>query len=259
MTATFEMSKDVREQLLSPINQVFADVSSGAPARCTLPRLSWPLDGDKRKLDGEFMLETGEVKLVNSGMLSWLLSAVQAGRTDGFEAYIEPLRATITKGRLVYRDFALRAGKTTQGSSGDSLAVRWKNSLVFTGDIDLGATPMRAVAITTGVPLSDAGNWSSDARRLFESIGSVSPELLKSLVVGVKLSGPLFDAQGKPAKLKQDLALPDIGDAIRQNPTGAIEAVGGIIDLFKKKDEKPKDEKPKEKKPPANAPSTPPK
>ncbi len=259
MTATFEMSKDVREQLLSPINQVFADVSSGAPARFTLPRLSWPLDGDKRKLDGEFTLETGEVKLVNSGMLSWLLSAVQAGRTDGFEAYIEPLRATITKGRLVYRDFALRAGKTTQGSSGDSLAVRWKNSLVFTGDIDLGATPMRAVAITTGVPLSDAGNWSSDARRLFESIGSVSPELLKSLVVGVKLSGPLFDAQGKPAKLKQDLALPDIGDAIRQNPTGAIEAVGGIIDLFKKKDEKPKDEKPKEKKPPANAPSTPPK
>ena len=78
-------------------------------------------------------------------------------------------------------------------------------------------------------------------------------------MVGVKLSGPLFDAQGKPAKLKQDLALPDIGDAIRQNPTGAIEAVGGIIDLFKKKDEKPKDEKPKEKKPPANAPSTPPK
>ena len=255
MTATFEMSKDVREQLLSPINQVFADVSSGAPARFTLPRLSWPLDGDKRKLDGEFTLETGEVKLVNSGMLSWLLSAVQAGRTDGFEAYIEPLRATITKGRLVYRDFALRAGKTTQGSS----EVRWKNSLVFTGDIDLGSTPMRATAITTGVPLSDAGNWSSDARRMFESLGAVSPELLKSLVVGVKLSGPLFDAQGKPAKLKQDLMLPDIGDAIRQNPTGAIEAVGGIIDLFKKKDEKKKDEKPKEKKPPANAPTAPPK
>jgi len=255
MTATFEMSKDVREQLLSPINQVFADVSSGAPARFTLPRLSWPLDGDKRKLDGEFTLETGEVKLVNSGMLSWLLSAVQAGRTDGFEAYIEPLRATITKGRLVYRDFALRAGKTTQGSS----EVRWKNSLVFTGDIDLGSTPMRATAITTGVPLSDAGNWSSDARRMFESLGAVSPELLKSLVVGVKLSGPLFDAQGKPAKLKQDLMLPDIGDAIRQNPTGAIEAVGGIIDLFKKKDEKKRDEKPKEKKPPVNAPTAPPK
>lgn len=241
LTATFEMSREVREHLLSPINQIFADVSAGAPARFTLPRLAWPLDGDKRKLDAEFTLETGEVKMVNSGMLSWLLTVAQAGRSDGFEAFIEPLRATVSKGRLVYRDFALRAGKTTSfNEPGVSKQVGWKNSLVFAGDIDLGSTPMRAIALTTGVPLSDAGNWSSEARRLFESIGAASPELLKSLVVGVKLSGPLFDAQGKPAKLQQELAFPDLGDAIRQNPAGAIEAVGGIIDLFKKKDDKKK-------------------
>lgn len=239
MTATLALSKPVREQLLAPIHQIFADVVSGAPARFTLANLAWPLDGDRRRFDAEFTLETGEVKLVNSGILSWILMAAQAGRTDGFEAFIEPLRGRIAKGRLTYRDFALRAGKTAQTSG----SAGWKNSLIFTGDIDLASVPMRAIAITTGVPLSDAGNWSSDARRLFDSIGAVSPELLKSLVVGVKLSGPLFDAQGRPAKLDESLELPDIGDAIRRNPAGAIEAVGGIIDLFKKKDEKKQGEK----------------
>ncbi|MCE2884940.1 MAG: hypothetical protein LW806_08590 [Planctomycetaceae bacterium] len=242
MTATLALSKPVREQLLAPIHQIFADVVTGAPARFTLANLAWPLDGDRRRFDAEFTLETGEVKLVNSGFLSWILMAAQAGRTDGFEAFIEPLRGRIAKGRLTYRDFALRAGKTTQASG----TAGWKNSLVFTGDIDLASVPMRAIAITTGVPLSDAGNWSSDARRLFDSIGAVSPELLKSLVVGVKLSGPLFDAQGRPAKLAESLELPDIGDAIRRNPAGAIEAVGGIIDLFKKKDEKKRDDKKKD-------------
>ncbi len=244
MTATLALSKSVREQLLAPIHQIFADVVSGAPARFTLANLAWPLDGDRRRFDAEFTLETGEVKLVNSGFLSWILMAAQAGRTDGFEAFIEPLRGRIAKGRLTYRDFALRAGKTTQTSG----SAGWKNSLIFTGDIDLASVPMRAIAITTGVPLSDAGNWSSDARGLFESIGAVSPELLKSLVVGVKLSGPLFDAQGRPAKLDESIELPDIGDAIRRNPAGAIDAVGGIIDLFKKKDDKKKDEKKKDEK-----------
>lgn len=235
MTATLTLSQPVREQILAPIHQIFADVSTGAPARFTVTQLSWPIDGDKRKLDGAFTLETGDVKLVNSGLLSWILSVAQSslggtGATTGFDAYIEPLRATITKGRLTYRDFALRAGKTAQGT--------WKNSLVFTGDIDLGAVPMRVDAITTGVPLSDAGNWSSEARRLFDSIGAVSPELLKSLVVGVKLSGPLYDAQGRPAKLSSSLALPDLADVLKRDPGAVVEGIGGIIDAFRKKDKK---------------------
>ena len=235
MTATLTLSQPIREQILAPIHQIFADISAGAPARFTVTNLMWPMDGDKRKLDGAFTLETGDVKLVNSGLLSWILSVAQAGlggagAPTGFDAFIEPLRANITKGRLTYRDFALRAGKTAQGT--------WKNSLVFTGDIDLGATPMRVDAITTGVPLSDAGNWSSEARRLFDSIGTVSPELLKSLIVGVKLSGPLYDAQGRPAKLSTSLALPDLGDVLKRDPSAVIEGIGGIIDAFRKKDKK---------------------
>jgi hypothetical protein len=228
--ANITLSPEVREELLTAINPVFSDVQSKERARFTLTNLAWPMDGDRRKFDAAFTLETGEIQLTNSGSLAFLLSLLQAGRTEGFEAQIDPLRATIAKGRLTYRDFALRAGKTQQGA--------WRNSLVFSGDIDLAAKPVYANAITTAVPLSDAANWSSDARRIFETIGAASPELLKSLSVGVKLSGPVFDANGKPAKLKQELALPDLGEILKDNPGALIDGIGGLIDAFRKKDKK---------------------
>jgi hypothetical protein len=230
MRANFTLSPEVREQLLTPINPVFADVTSKERARFTLTNLAWPMDGDRRRFDAAFTLETGEIALTNSGPLSFLLSALQAGRTEGFEAQIDPLRVTVSKGRLTYRDFTLRAGKTQQGA--------WRNSLVFSGDVDLASVPMRANEIKTAIPLSDAANWSSDARGVFEAIGAASPELLKSLTVGLKLSGPLFDANGKPAKLKQELALPDVGQVLRDNPGAVIDAVGDIFDAFRKRDKK---------------------
>ena len=230
MRATFTLSPEVREQLLTPINPVFSDVTSKERARFTLDSLAWPLDGDRRKFDAAFTLETGEIQLTNAGPLAFLLSLLQAGRTEGFEAQIDPLRVIVSKGRLTYRDFSLRAGKTQTGA--------WRNSLVFSGDIDLAATPMYANEIRTAVPLSDAANWSRDARSVVDTIGAASPELLKSLSVGVKLSGPLFDANGKPAKLKQELALPDIGDVLKRDPGAVIEGIGGLIDAFRKKDKK---------------------
>jgi hypothetical protein len=230
MRATFTLSPEVREQLLTPINPVFSDVTSKERARFTLDSLAWPLDGDRRKFDAAFTLETGEIQLTNAGPLAFLLSLLQAGRTEGFEAQIDPLRVIVSKGRLTYRDFSLRAGKTQTGA--------WRNSLVFSGDIDLAATPMYANEIRTAVPLSDAANWSRDARSVVDTIGAASPELLKSLSVGVKLSGPLFDANGKPAKLKQELALPDIGDVLKRDPGAVVEGIGGIIDAFRKKDKK---------------------
>lgn len=230
LRATFTLSPEVREQLLTPINPIFSDVTSKERARFTLSSLAWPLDGDRRKFDASFTLETGEIQLTNAGPLAFLLTVLHAGRTEGFEAQIDPLRATVSKGRLSYRDFNLRAGKTQQGT--------WRSTLAFSGDIDLAATPMFANEIKTAVPLSDAANWSSDARGVFEAIGAASPELLKSLSVGVKLSGPIFDAKGKPAKLKQELALPEIGDILRDNPGAVIDTVGGIIDAFKKRKKK---------------------
>ena len=227
MTATFALSPAVREQLLASINPVFADITTGAPAKFALSSLSWPLDGDKSKFDAAFNLETGEVKLVNSGVVTNLLTLASAGRTDGFEAYLDPLRATVVKGRMTYRDFALRAGKTAQGG--------WRNSLVFSGDIDLAAKPMRANSIVTAIPLSDAANWSKDARGLFDALNAASPELVKSLAVGIEMSGPLFDPSGKPVKLTTKVKLPDVGDTLKNNPGAIIEAAGSIFDALRKK------------------------
>jgi len=225
--ATFSMSPAVREQLLASINPVFSDVSTGAPARFSLTSLSWPLDGDKSKFDAAFSLETGEVKLVNSGVVTGLLTLVSAGRTEGFEAYLDPLRATVEKGRLTYRDFALRIGKTAEGS--------WRNSLVFAGDIDLAAKPIYAKSITTSIPLSDAANWSSDARGVVAALSAASPELVKSLSVGIEMTGPLFDPAGKPVRPAIKAKMPDIGGALKDNPGAILDAAGGIVDIFRKK------------------------
>ncbi|MFM1823995.1 MAG: hypothetical protein RI967_2261, partial [Planctomycetota bacterium] len=205
VVARLAMSPAVKEELLATINPVFADISTAEPARFTLDGLSWPLDGDRRRFDASFRLETGDVALTNSGPLGFLLGALGAQRTTGFEARLEPLVATVERGRLRYRDFTLRAGRTQQGA--------WRQSLVFSGDIDLVA--LRANAITTAIPLSDAASWSSEARSVVATIEAASPELLRSLTVGLTLSGPLFDAEGRPAKLEQRLALPDLADVIR--------------------------------------------
>ncbi len=225
--ATFTMSPAVREQLLASIHPVFRDVSTGAPARFTMPRLSWPLDGDRSKFDAEFSLETGEMTLVNSGAVSGLLALASAARTEGFEAFLDPLRAKVEKGRLTYSDFSLRVGKTAAGG--------WRNSVVFAGDIDLAAKPIRANSITTKLPLADVANWSREARDILNALSVASPELARSLTVGVEMSGPLFDAAGKPVKPATKLSLPDVGDVLKDNPAGILDAAGGIADLFRKK------------------------
>lgn len=227
LVASLAMSPAVREELLSSIHPVFSDVTAAQPARFTVSSLDWPLDGRKARLDARARLEVGEVRLTNSGPLGTLLGVLGGQRTDGFEALVEPLDIAIAKGRLTYRDFALRAGRMASGA--------WKNSLLFAGDIDLGAAVPYARSITTTVPLSDVARWSSDARRVFDQIALAAPELAKALTVGVDLSGPLFDAQGKPARLKEQLKLPDIGDVLRDNPGSIIDAAGGIFDALRRK------------------------
>jgi hypothetical protein len=235
VSATFSLSPPVREQLLSSIHPIFSDVTTGAPAKFLLTSLTWPLDGDRKRLDGAFSLETGEMNLVSSGLLGAMLALAGAEQVSGVAAYLDPLRVQIAKGRLTYRDFTLKVGKTATGS--------WRNSLVFAGDIDLAATPIRANSITTAIPLSDLGNWSRQARGLFESIGTGSPELLKRLTVGVELKGPLFDPSGKPVKPEPKFKWPEIGDVLREDPGSVIDAVGDIADIFKDKPKKPKQPK----------------
>jgi hypothetical protein len=71
------------------------------------------------------------------------------------------------------------------------------------------------------------------AKGMFDSIGAASPELLKSLTVGVDMSGPLFDSAGKPAKLEMKMKWPDLTKAFSDNPGGILDAAGSIFDAIR--------------------------
>jgi hypothetical protein len=227
--AALSLTPPVREQLLASLHPVFADVSASERVRVVLESFSWPLDGNLRKFDAVFTLDLGEAKLVNRGEVSYLLSAVGAGRTDGVEVKFNQLRGTVEKGRLRYDAFKVDAGRTAQGA--------WKNSVIFAGDIDLGAKPIRANSITTVLPLADIANWSRDARDFIARVEDVAPAVVKSLTAGVEWSGPLFDAAGKFAPPKARVKLPDLGEVLKQvgkDPGSIIDTIEGIGDLFKK-------------------------
>jgi len=232
--ASLELTPPVREQLLASIHPFFSDVVASERARFTVESLAWPLDGDLRKFDAAFTLEVGEARLVNREGVSLLLSLAGAGRADGFEAKFGQLRATVEKGRLVYRDFRIEVGKSAAGA--------WKNSLVFTGDVDLGARPMRANSIQTLVPLRDLANWSREARDFAARADAVSPAIVDALKVGVEWSGPIADASGKFTMPAYRVKLPDFGEILKQagkslgdDPGAVIESVGDIFDRIRKK------------------------
>ena len=225
LRATFMMNDAVKQELLASINPVFTDVVSPNPAVFTLTSLAWPTDGDRRKFDAAFDLTLGEVRLTNSGPLAFLIGMTGTANKDGMDALVEPLHGTISHGKLTYDNFNLRFGKTATST--------WKNSIVFAGDVDLVA--LYATAITTEVPLADAANWSKQADLLVQGLSASGQEFVKGLKVGVKMSGPLFDRNGKPAKLDVSPTFPDVGKALLDNPAGLIETAGSIFDAFRKK------------------------
>ena len=70
-------------------------------------------------------------------------------------------------------------------------------------------------------------------RNLLDSLAAASPELVKSLAVGVELSGPLFDVAGKSVPLSRKLKLPDIGTILKDNPGAILDAAGSVFDAIK--------------------------
>ncbi len=218
LRVTCAMSGAVKEELLAAINPVFSDIVTAKPVVFTVTSLAWPTDGDRRKFDAAFDLTLGEVRLTNSGVLAFLLSS------GGTDAVVEPLHGSITDGRLTYDNFNLRFGKMSN--------AQWKNSLTFAGDVDL--VRLYANSISTEVPLSDATHWSSKADLFVQGLGARGQEFIRSLKVGVKLSGPMFDASGKPAKLQVTPTFPDIGKSMLENPGELIDIGKSIYDAFKK-------------------------
>lgn len=213
ITASFEMSPGVRDELLYLVNPVFSDIGIvKRRATFAMPNLAYPLDGDMRKFNGDFSLDVGEVAFRKAQQFSTVLSLLRRRPTsDETDGLILPLAVQVRDGILTYNDFGVRLGRVPPSSPGAQ--PTWETSMDFRGEIDLTREPPYAKSITTSLPASQIGSFSGDARRFFEQIpGGADGELARTLSVGITLSGPLFDAEGNIAKLDQRVTLPTFED-----------------------------------------------
>ncbi|MDZ4830341.1 MAG: hypothetical protein SGJ09_09115 [Phycisphaerae bacterium] len=225
VTASFALSPGVKEDLLYLINPVFADVELASQrATMNLSSLSYPMDGNMTKLNSDVRLDIGDIKFKNGQPASVVLQLLR-DKPDNLEGRIEPLAVNVKNGILTYKDFGLRIGRMPQGAPSP-----WKTTLDMQGEIDLTRKPPYAVAITTALPASQAGNFSSDVRKFFDTLGGPDSDLAKTLSIGITMFGPLFDAQGRAAKLEQKVTLPKLED-IAKDPGKLIEQG---LDIFKK-------------------------
>jgi len=209
LVARLDLSPALRSRLLSNLNPIFADLErTDGPLRLSMHATRLPLDGDRSRLDADLRLETGAVRIRPGLALSLPLMLAGDASAAGFDGLIEPLVGRVREGLLTYEGFTARFVR-----SGD----QWRQTLVFSGRIDLAATPPFAQAITTTYPGSNLARFSSDLRRL-------PPGILEALTVPVTFSGPLDGSE--PLKYRLDL---DVAEILRR---GAEAALPDLLDRF---------------------------
>ncbi|MFM9144416.1 MAG: hypothetical protein ACKORL_03360, partial [Phycisphaerales bacterium] len=236
--AEFVPSEPLRERLLAPINPVFRDVrlaDDRSPIRLTMDRLSYPLDGNRARLDADLRLTVGNVLLErnpDNDVLN-LLQVFQSPQGRPVDGVINPLVVSVRAGQLTYKDFDI--GIERQGDG-------WRTRLIFAGDIDLSRQPPDARRIAANYPL---GSVARDVVGLLpnedgggsvaSALNTMSLGLGDALQLQVSMRGPLGEVDGRPAKLDRTVKLVFDERAAKQGAGKAIEAVGGLIgDLIKK-------------------------
>ena len=236
--AEFVPSEPLRERILAPINPVFRDVrlaDDRMPIRLTMDRLSYPLDGNRARLDADLRLTVGNVLLErnpDNDVLN-LLQVFQAPQGRPVDGVINPLVVSVRAGQLAYKDFDI--GIERQGDG-------WRTRLIFSGDIDLSKAPPYARRIAANYPL---GSVARDVVGLLpnedgggsvaSALNTMSLGLGDALQLQVSMRGPLGEVAGRPAKLDRTVKLVFDERAAKQGAGKAIEAVGGLIgDLIKK-------------------------
>ena len=236
--AEFVPSEPLRERILEPINPVFRDVrlaDDRTPIRLTIDRLSYPLDGNRARLDADLRLTVGNVLLdrnPDNDVLN-LLQVFQSPQGRPVDGVINPLVVSVRAGQLTYRDFDI--GIERQGDA-------WRTRLIFAGDIDLSRQPPYARRIAANYPL---GSVARDVVGLLpnedgggsvaNALNTMSLGLGDALQLQVSMRGPLGEVDGRPAKLDRKVKLVFDERAAQQGAGKAIEAVGGLIgDLIKK-------------------------
>jgi hypothetical protein len=216
LTATFALSPGIKDEILYAVNTIFADVELVKErASLTVSDLRYSLDGDLAKLDGDILLDVGDVRMRNGRPVSILFALLENKATPGSEGRIEPLAIKISNGRLTYDKFGLKLFKE-EGSPG--APPTYKNSIDMTGDINLAQKYVNA--ITTKLPLSQVANYSGDASAVFAKMGGRDSELAKKLSLG--------DEKGNFKPLEQSLTLPGL-EEIASDPASLIKGVSGLL------------------------------
>ena len=158
LTASLEPSEALREDLLKGINPVLRDIRTveNGRIRMTFFKASIPLDGEVSKLNGDLLIEIGEVEFdKGSAMLVVLLLAKEPGGKT-IPGNIEPIRATIRNGIIEYERFNMTVGTVP---------------FSYSGRIDLNT---RQIALKTPVPLGAIVNVFGEVR---ETEGTMIPVL----------------------------------------------------------------------------------
>jgi hypothetical protein len=239
VTLDFVPSEPVRRRYLASINPIFRDVrlaDDKKPIRFTVESVSYPVDGDLSKLNGDMLLTVGAVLLERNAdnELLNLLKVFQGKDSKPIDGTIDPLVVQIRKGQLAYKDFSV--GIERQGNG-------WRTRLIFDGDIDLTKQPAFARTIAANYPM---GSLAREVVGLLpnEDGGGTVANVLNTMSLGVgealqlriRFRGPLGDVDGKPAKLERKVKVVFDGKQMGKDIGKTVETVGDVIgDLFKKK------------------------
>jgi hypothetical protein len=239
VTLDFIPSEPVRRRYLASINPIFRDVrlaDEKKPIRFAVESVSYPVDGDLSKLNGDMRLTVGAVLIERNpdNELLNLLKVFQAKDAKPIDGVIDPLVVQIRKGQLAYEDFSV--GIERQGDG-------WKTRLIFDGDIDLTQRPAFARAIAANYPMGSLAREVVGLLPNDDGGGNVA-NVLNALSLGVgdalqlriRFRGPLGDVDGKPAALERKVKVIFDGKEMTKDIGKTVESIGGAIgDLFKKK------------------------
>lgn len=239
VTLDFVPSEPVRRRYLASINPILRDVrlaDDKKPIRFAVESVSYPVDGDLSKLNGDMRLTVGAVLLERNAdnELLNLLKVFQGKDSKPIDGTIDPLVVQIRKGQLAYNDFSV--GIERQGDG-------WRTRLIFDGDIDLTKQPAFARTIAANYPM---GSLAREVVGLLpnEDGGGTVANVLNTMSLGVgealqlriRFRGPLGDVDGKPAKLERKVKVVFDGKQMGKDIGKTVETVGDVIgDLFKKK------------------------
>lgn len=216
-TASLEWTESLRKRLLYQIHTIFADIRTvEKPIQITVTQASVPSDNDLSKLNADITISVGAVEFESGSQFLKILQYVNTRRRNTIPGHVGDLVVQIRNGVLAYENFVVSIG----GEQGD------RQRLVFAGNVDLGKKFVNA--IVAAYPVADIRNSIEGLRFVPDGVS-----------VGIKFSGPLYDARGEPLPLRTEPIIDvKMEDIIKQQVKDRLPKLpdlpGRLGDIFKR-------------------------